>query len=96
MVPRLSSWIKLAQMVLDGCYGLKWPDSVFQVPDSCPICLTPIHKPERTQSGHVFHKLCLLQHLSHLQSIIDRPINTMLSPRKMGEWLLEWSIGRVQ
>ncbi|GFT74800.1 hypothetical protein TNCV_2516921 [Trichonephila clavipes] len=25
------------------------------------------------------------QHLSHLQSIVDRPINTMLSLRKMGE-----------
>ncbi|GFU75232.1 hypothetical protein TNCV_2056751 [Trichonephila clavipes] len=39
----LPPWIKLAQMLLDGCYGQKWPDSVFQVPDSCPFCLTPIH-----------------------------------------------------
>ncbi|GFW88244.1 hypothetical protein TNCV_820011 [Trichonephila clavipes] len=79
-------------MVLDGCYGQKWSDSVFQVPNSCPICLTPIHWPERTQCGHVFHKRCLLQHLSNLQSIIERLINTMLSHRKMGEWLLERSI----
>ncbi|GFX42410.1 hypothetical protein TNCV_1519741 [Trichonephila clavipes] len=83
-------------MMLDGCYGQKWPDSVFNAPDSCPICLTPIHKQERTQCGHVFHKKCLLQHLSYQQSIVDRPINTMLSLRKMGEWLLERSIARDQ
>ncbi|GFW62906.1 hypothetical protein TNCV_4452551 [Trichonephila clavipes] len=29
----LTPWIHLAQMVLDGCYGQKWPDTVFQVPD---------------------------------------------------------------
>ncbi|GFT14861.1 hypothetical protein TNCV_3483191 [Trichonephila clavipes] len=45
----LAPWIQLAQMVLDGLYGQKWPDTVFQVPDVCPICLTPIHKLERTQ-----------------------------------------------
>ncbi|GFY72291.1 hypothetical protein TNIN_19101 [Trichonephila inaurata madagascariensis] len=56
-------WMKLAQIVLDGCYGQKWPDSVFQVPDSCPICLTPIHWPQRTQCGQVFHSRCLSQHL---------------------------------
>ncbi|GFV33267.1 hypothetical protein TNCV_1497891 [Trichonephila clavipes] len=59
----LTPWIQLAQMVLDGCYGQKWPDTVFQVPDVCLICLTLIHKQERTQCGHVFHKKCLLQHL---------------------------------
>ncbi|GFT68206.1 hypothetical protein TNCV_373361 [Trichonephila clavipes] len=59
----LASWIQLAQMVFDGCYGQKWPDTVFQVPDACPICLTPIHKQERTQCGHVFHKKFLLQYL---------------------------------
>ncbi|GFS72635.1 hypothetical protein TNCV_1420411 [Trichonephila clavipes] len=59
----LVPWIQLAQMVLDGCYGQKLPDNVFQVPDSCPFCFTLIHKPERTQCGYVFHKKCLLQHL---------------------------------
>ncbi|GFV87165.1 hypothetical protein TNCV_5113831 [Trichonephila clavipes] len=59
----LTPWIQLVQMVLDGCYGQKWPDTVFQVPDAWPICLTPIHKQERTQCGQVFHKKCLLQHL---------------------------------
>ncbi|GFY37002.1 hypothetical protein TNIN_335961 [Trichonephila inaurata madagascariensis] len=59
----LAPWIKLAQIVLNGCYGQKWPDSVFQVPESCPICLSPIHWPQRTQCGHVFHKRCLSQHL---------------------------------
>ncbi|GFY42570.1 hypothetical protein TNIN_197671 [Trichonephila inaurata madagascariensis] len=41
----------------------KWPDTVFQVPDSCPICLSPMHWPEKTHCGHVFHLCCLLQHL---------------------------------
>ncbi|GFU72181.1 hypothetical protein TNCV_2150991 [Trichonephila clavipes] len=50
-------------MVSDGCYGQNWSDTVFQVPDACSICLTPKHKQERTQCGHVFHKKCLLQHL---------------------------------
>ncbi|GFY41186.1 hypothetical protein TNIN_483781 [Trichonephila inaurata madagascariensis] len=35
-----------------------------------------------------------LLHLSNLQSTIERPINTTLSLRKMGEWLLERSIAR--
>ncbi|GFY71405.1 hypothetical protein TNIN_139611 [Trichonephila inaurata madagascariensis] len=59
----LAPWMKLAQIVLDGCYVQKCPDSVFQVPDSCPICLTPIHWPQRMQCGHVFHTRCLSQHL---------------------------------
>ncbi|GFW24900.1 hypothetical protein TNCV_3846341 [Trichonephila clavipes] len=79
-------------MVLDRYYGLKWPDTVFQVPDLYPIYLTPIHKPERTQCSHAFHKRYLLQHLSNLQSLIDRPINSILRSRKMGEWLLKKSI----
>ncbi|GFY39235.1 hypothetical protein TNIN_168251 [Trichonephila inaurata madagascariensis] len=61
--PDSSPWMKLAQIVLDGGYGQKWADSVFQVPDSCPICLTPIHWPQRTHCGHVFHTRCLSQHL---------------------------------
>ncbi|GFX70247.1 hypothetical protein TNCV_4616841 [Trichonephila clavipes] len=32
-----------------------------------------------------FTTLGYSQHLSHLQSIVDRPINTMLSLRQMGE-----------
>ncbi|GFT77942.1 hypothetical protein TNCV_788651 [Trichonephila clavipes] len=59
----LASWIQLAQMVLDGRYGQKWPYTVFQVPNACPICLTPIPQQEGTQCGHVFQKKCLLQHL---------------------------------
>ncbi|GFW27979.1 hypothetical protein TNCV_768591 [Trichonephila clavipes] len=59
----LTSWTELAQVVLDGCYGQKWPDTVFQVPDSCSICLSPMHWPEKTHCGHIFHMRCLLQHL---------------------------------
>ncbi|GFW61532.1 hypothetical protein TNCV_347801 [Trichonephila clavipes] len=44
----LPTWTLLAQVVLDGCYAEKWPDTVFQVPDVCSICLSPMHWPERT------------------------------------------------
>ncbi|GFY67196.1 hypothetical protein TNIN_418051 [Trichonephila inaurata madagascariensis] len=33
----LTTWTQLDQAVLNGCYGEKWSDTVFQVPDSCPI-----------------------------------------------------------
>ncbi|GFV87166.1 hypothetical protein TNCV_5113841 [Trichonephila clavipes] len=56
----LTTWTQLAQAVLDGCFGQKWPDSVFQVPDSCSICLSTMHWPEKTQCGHAFHLRCLL------------------------------------
>ncbi|GFV06469.1 hypothetical protein TNCV_2947921 [Trichonephila clavipes] len=59
----LTTWTLLAQAVLDGCYAEKWPDTVFQVPDVCSICLSPMHWPEKTHCGHVFHLRCLLQHL---------------------------------
>ncbi|GFX86149.1 hypothetical protein TNCV_2560311 [Trichonephila clavipes] len=45
----LTTWTQLAQTVLDGCFVQKWPDSVFQVPDSCSICLSTMHWPEKTQ-----------------------------------------------
>ncbi|GFW77422.1 uncharacterized protein TNCV_2498151 [Trichonephila clavipes] len=59
----LTTWTLLAQAVLDGCYEEKWPDTVFQVSDVCPICLSPMHWPEKTHCGHVFHLRCLLQNL---------------------------------
>ncbi|GFX12275.1 hypothetical protein TNCV_63211 [Trichonephila clavipes] len=39
----LTTWTKLAHVVLDGCFGQKWPDNVFQVPESCTICLSTMH-----------------------------------------------------
>ncbi|GFT23931.1 uncharacterized protein TNCV_3207811 [Trichonephila clavipes] len=39
----LTTWTLLAQAVLDGRYAEKWPDTVFQVPDVCSICLSPMH-----------------------------------------------------
>ncbi|GFW24901.1 hypothetical protein TNCV_3846351 [Trichonephila clavipes] len=39
----VTSWTELAQAVMDGCYGQILPDAVFQVPDSCAICLSPMH-----------------------------------------------------
>ncbi|GFX86608.1 hypothetical protein TNCV_462281 [Trichonephila clavipes] len=57
----LTTWTLLAQAVLDGCYAEKWPDTVFQVPDVCSICLSPMHWPEKTHCGHGFHLQCLLQ-----------------------------------
>ncbi|GFY29063.1 uncharacterized protein TNCV_4721911 [Trichonephila clavipes] len=59
----LTTWTRLAQAVLDGCFGQKWPDCVFQVPDACSICLSTMHWPETTQCGHAFHLRCLLRHL---------------------------------
>ncbi|GFT80153.1 hypothetical protein TNCV_2241291 [Trichonephila clavipes] len=59
----LTTWTRLAQAVLDGYFGQKWPNCVFQVPDSCSICLSTMHWPEKTQCGHAFHLRCLLQHL---------------------------------
>ncbi|GFW95388.1 uncharacterized protein TNCV_2971101 [Trichonephila clavipes] len=56
----LTTWTLLAQVVLDGCCAEKWPDTVFQVPDVCSICLGPMHWPEKTHCGHVFHLRCLL------------------------------------
>ncbi|GFX88600.1 hypothetical protein TNCV_2660111 [Trichonephila clavipes] len=54
---------RLAQAVLDGCFGQKSPDCVFQGPDSCSICLSTMHWPEKTQCGHAFHLRFLLRHL---------------------------------
>ncbi|GFX48470.1 hypothetical protein TNCV_583701 [Trichonephila clavipes] len=59
----LTTWTLLAQMVLDGCYAEKWPDTVFQVPDVCSICLSPMHWPEKTLWPWVSLAMCLLQHL---------------------------------
>ncbi|GFW16589.1 hypothetical protein TNCV_2352121 [Trichonephila clavipes] len=59
----LTTWTLLAQAVLDGCYAEKWPDTVFQVPDVCSICLSPMLWPEKIHCGHGFHLKCLLQHL---------------------------------
>ncbi|GFV01883.1 hypothetical protein TNCV_4978351 [Trichonephila clavipes] len=60
----LTTWTLLAQAVLDGCYAEKGPDTVFQVPDVCSICLSPMHWPEKTHCGHGFHLQCLLQYLN--------------------------------
>ncbi|GFS47300.1 hypothetical protein TNIN_2191 [Trichonephila inaurata madagascariensis] len=68
----LTLWLKrfhpltlLAQAVLDECYGQEWPKIVFQLPDTCPICLSPMQWPENRQCGHTFHKSCLVQHLNY-------------------------------
>ncbi|GFV14724.1 hypothetical protein TNCV_2586971 [Trichonephila clavipes] len=97
----LTTWTLLAQAVLDGCYAEKWPDTVFQVPDVCSICLSPMHCPEKTHCGHGFHLQCLLQHLDvsntcPLQGTepIENILETVMSPRKMGE--LERSIALDQ
>ncbi|GFY70177.1 hypothetical protein TNIN_81801 [Trichonephila inaurata madagascariensis] len=48
-------------------FGVFWarkgPGSVFQVPDTCPICLSTMYWPEKTHCGHAFHIRCLLRHL---------------------------------
>ncbi|GFW23889.1 uncharacterized protein TNCV_945731 [Trichonephila clavipes] len=59
----LTTWTLLAQAVFYGCYAEKWPDTVFQVPNICSICLSSMHWPEKTHCSHGFHLQCLLQHL---------------------------------
>ncbi|GFW27959.1 hypothetical protein TNCV_768391 [Trichonephila clavipes] len=59
----LTTWTRLAQAVLDGCFGQKWPNCVSQVPDSFSICLSTMHWAEKTQCGHAFPLRCLLRHL---------------------------------
>ncbi|GFW39598.1 hypothetical protein TNCV_3187691 [Trichonephila clavipes] len=92
----LTTWTQLAQAVLNGCFGRKWPDSVFQVPDSCYIFLStntlaredalwscvslalPPTTPGRKQ---------LLPPLQNTQPT-EGTLDTVMSPRKMGELLL--------
>ncbi|GFX42412.1 hypothetical protein TNCV_1519761 [Trichonephila clavipes] len=77
----ITSWTELAQTVLDGGYGQKWPDAVFQVPDSCDICLSPMQWPEKTHCGHIFHMRCLLQHLDVSNTCpLCRALNPLRAP----------------
>ncbi|GFU91755.1 hypothetical protein TNCV_3994571 [Trichonephila clavipes] len=77
----LTTWTRLAQAVLYGCFGQKLPNCVFQVPDSCSICLSPMHWPEKTQCGHAFHLRCLLRHLDLSNSCpLCRTPNTLRAP----------------
>ncbi|GFS93430.1 hypothetical protein TNCV_2628141 [Trichonephila clavipes] len=46
----LTTWTRLAQAVLDECFGQKWPDSIIQVPDSCSICLSTMHTGRKRRS----------------------------------------------
>ncbi|GFW36328.1 hypothetical protein TNCV_3712491 [Trichonephila clavipes] len=76
-----TTWTRLAQEVLDGCFGQKWPDCVFQVPDSCSICLSTMHWPEKTQCGHAFHLRCLLRYLDvSISCPICRTPNPLRAP----------------
>ncbi|GFU86739.1 hypothetical protein TNCV_1293991 [Trichonephila clavipes] len=77
----LTTWTQLAQAVLDGCFGQKLPDSVFQVPHSCSICLNTMHWPEQTQCGHAFHLRCLLRHLDVSNTCcLCRTPNPLMAP----------------
>ncbi|GFY42135.1 hypothetical protein TNIN_261851 [Trichonephila inaurata madagascariensis] len=77
----LTTCIQSAQAVLDGCYEEKWPDTVFQLPDSCPISLSPMLWPEKMHCGHVFHMRCLMQHLDmSMRGPIESTLHTVLSP----------------
>ncbi|GFU58529.1 hypothetical protein TNCV_4894611 [Trichonephila clavipes] len=79
----LTTWTLLAQAVLDGCYGEKWPDTVFQVPDVCLICLSPMHWPEKTLCGHVFHLRCLLQLLDTSRLDRCKPSKAVSEPQAL-------------
>ncbi|GFS72634.1 hypothetical protein TNCV_1420401 [Trichonephila clavipes] len=84
----LTSGTELAQAVLDGCYGQKWLDTVFQVPDSCVICLSPMHWARKDALwSYVSHALPVTtpgreQHLSTLQGThsIESTLDAVLSP----------------
>ncbi|GFT46340.1 hypothetical protein NPIL_173941 [Nephila pilipes] len=60
----VAPWIKLAQTVLDSLYGDHWPNTIFEMPNDCAICLQTMHWAEETVCGHVFHLHCLLRHMN--------------------------------
>ncbi|GFU49816.1 hypothetical protein NPIL_40801 [Nephila pilipes] len=60
----VTHWIKLAQTVLDSLYGDHWPNTIFETPNDCAICLQTMHWAEKTVCGHVFHLHCLLRHMN--------------------------------
>ncbi|GFS93438.1 uncharacterized protein TNCV_2628211 [Trichonephila clavipes] len=83
----LTTWTRLAQAVLDECFGQKLPDSIIQVPDSCSICLSTMHWAEKTQCGHTFHLRCLLRHLDtdhQIGTSVHAPQRPMVTCIMMG------------
>ncbi|GFV82089.1 hypothetical protein TNCV_2789871 [Trichonephila clavipes] len=88
----LTTWTRLAQAVLDGCFGRKWPG--LRLPSARLVFDLPQHDALAGKDAMrpYLHLRCLLRHLdvSHtcpLQSTqpFADPLDTALSPRKMGE-----------
>ncbi|GFT90177.1 hypothetical protein TNCV_1347781 [Trichonephila clavipes] len=82
----LATFTRLAQAVLDRCFGQKWPDCVIQAPDSCSIFLSTMHWLEKTQCGHALPLPTpgSEQHLPPLQNtqLSKGTLDTVLSPKK--------------
>ncbi|GFU03173.1 hypothetical protein NPIL_479011 [Nephila pilipes] len=72
----MAPWIKLFQTVLDSFYADHWPNTNFETPNNCAICLLTMHWAEKTVCGHVFHLHCLMRLMDTKNSAlsIDTPV----------------------
>ncbi|GFS62551.1 hypothetical protein TNIN_134441 [Trichonephila inaurata madagascariensis] len=85
-----------------GATGRSDPIACFKCPIHAPSASLPyIGHPERIVimcfiRGAFRNTWTFTTPVPSAEHRFERPINTMLSPRKMGEWLLERSIARDQ
>ncbi|GFU48194.1 hypothetical protein NPIL_136191 [Nephila pilipes] len=100
----MASWIKLSQTVLDSLYGDHWPNTIFETPNNCAICLQTMHWAEKTVCGHVFHLQCLLRHMNmnnichsaHSPLFLDSfPCQRWATPSER-TWPVRWVEGHVR
>ncbi|GFU58859.1 hypothetical protein NPIL_231071 [Nephila pilipes] len=55
------------QIVSDGTeFPLRglWPNTIFETPNNCTICLQTMYWAEKTVCRHVFHLHCVMRHMN--------------------------------